>query len=159
LALLFKQLATLRTDAALFQSVEELRWGGPTAAFPEMATRLGDPKLVERCRRATEETVAEGEKAKGKGNGNIRNGGLGSSRVREKIPLPRERAHRYIFPFPLWSVAGPNHPNHRHEFPFVGRGSAAIPNVLPQRFTGSRRRSGPLPEPARAESGSHSGNG
>jgi len=32
-ALLFKQLATLRTDAPLFQDVEELRWRGPTAAF------------------------------------------------------------------------------------------------------------------------------
>jgi 5'-3' exonuclease len=59
LALLFKQLAILRTDAALFQSVEELRWRGPTAAFPELATRLGDPKLVERCRKAQEKLSAE----------------------------------------------------------------------------------------------------
>ena len=33
LALLFKRLATLRTDAKLFRSVETLRWRGPTAAF------------------------------------------------------------------------------------------------------------------------------
>lgn len=30
LALLFKTLATLRTDARLFDDVEELRWHGPT---------------------------------------------------------------------------------------------------------------------------------
>src|SRR6266850_509701 len=33
LALLFKELATLRTDAPLFHEVDELRWRGPTAAF------------------------------------------------------------------------------------------------------------------------------
>src|SRR4029079_11598520 len=33
-ALQFKQLATLKADAPLFSSVEELRWRGPTAAFP-----------------------------------------------------------------------------------------------------------------------------
>jgi len=32
-ALLFKQLATLRTDAPLFERAEALRWRGPTAAF------------------------------------------------------------------------------------------------------------------------------
>ncbi|HEY8322803.1 MAG TPA: 5'-3' exonuclease H3TH domain-containing protein, partial [Candidatus Baltobacteraceae bacterium] len=32
-ALLFKQLATLRTDAPLFENVDELKWCGPTAAF------------------------------------------------------------------------------------------------------------------------------
>src|SRR5690606_29498332 len=34
-ALLFKTLATLRTDAVLFTDVEALRWRGPTAAFAE----------------------------------------------------------------------------------------------------------------------------
>src|SRR3977135_1531795 len=33
LALLFKDLATLRTDAPLFKNVNELRWRGPTDAF------------------------------------------------------------------------------------------------------------------------------
>jgi 5'-3' exonuclease len=47
-ALLFKNLATLRTDAALFGDVEELRWRGPTANFPDTATRLGEPRLVTR---------------------------------------------------------------------------------------------------------------
>ena len=51
-ALLFKDLATLRTDAPLFQDVDELRWRGPTAEFPEWGTRLSDPNLVDRCARA-----------------------------------------------------------------------------------------------------------
>jgi 5'-3' exonuclease len=48
LALLFKQLATLRSDAQLFHDVEELRWRGPTAEFPATAARLGDPRLLTR---------------------------------------------------------------------------------------------------------------
>jgi 5'-3' exonuclease len=48
-ALLFKDLATLRTDARLFDDVDALRWRGPTAAFPAMAAKLGDPKLLPRC--------------------------------------------------------------------------------------------------------------
>jgi 5'-3' exonuclease len=52
LALLFKQLATLRTDAPLFESVEELQWRGPTSAFAEFARRIGNERLVERSLRA-----------------------------------------------------------------------------------------------------------
>lgn len=48
-ALLFKLLATLRTDAPLFENVEELRWTGPTSAFEETAERI-DPRLVTRLR-------------------------------------------------------------------------------------------------------------
>ena len=48
-ALLFKQLATLRTDAPLFSDVDELRWRGPTPEFPAFAERIGEPRLVERC--------------------------------------------------------------------------------------------------------------
>ena len=51
LALLFKQLATLRTDAPLFESVEELRWRGPTNGFAEFAQRIGDARLLERVAR------------------------------------------------------------------------------------------------------------
>ena len=51
-ALLFKRLATLTDDAPLFGRVEELKWRGPTAAFPAWAERLGAPRLVERARRA-----------------------------------------------------------------------------------------------------------
>ena len=50
-ALLFKKLATLRTDAPLFKDVEELRWRGPTEAFAEIATQFGAPKLIERARK------------------------------------------------------------------------------------------------------------
>jgi len=39
-ALLFRELATLRTDIPLFQSVEELRWSGATAGFRPLAARL-----------------------------------------------------------------------------------------------------------------------
>jgi len=53
-ALLFKDLATLRTDAPLFSDVDELRWRGPTAEFGAWADRIGDPKLPERCRKAAE---------------------------------------------------------------------------------------------------------
>jgi 5'-3' exonuclease len=48
LALLFKDLATLRTDAPLFRDVDELLWRGPTAAFAACADRLGDARLRER---------------------------------------------------------------------------------------------------------------
>jgi 5'-3' exonuclease len=49
LALLFKDLATLRTDAALFRDVDELRWRGPTGAFAACSERLGDARLLHRC--------------------------------------------------------------------------------------------------------------
>ena len=52
LALLFKQLATLRTDAALFEDVDELRWRGPGAAFAAMARRLDDNRLLARSQKA-----------------------------------------------------------------------------------------------------------
>ena len=51
-ALLFKKLATLRTDAPLFQDVQELRWGGPTPAFAAWSERIGAPRLLERSRKA-----------------------------------------------------------------------------------------------------------
>jgi 5'-3' exonuclease len=49
LALLFKELATLREDAPLFDNVDQLRWRGPTPAFEAMMERFGQPKLVERA--------------------------------------------------------------------------------------------------------------
>jgi len=39
-ALLFRDLATLRTDIALFDNVDELRWKGPTRAFQSIAARF-----------------------------------------------------------------------------------------------------------------------
>jgi 5'-3' exonuclease len=52
LALLFKRLATLRSDAALFADVEALRWRGPAAGLSAWAARLGDDRLLERAARA-----------------------------------------------------------------------------------------------------------
>ena len=52
-ALLFKDLATLRTDARLFANVEELRWSGPGEDFPAVAAQIGDGRLLERCLRAS----------------------------------------------------------------------------------------------------------
>ena len=43
--LLFRTLATLRTDIDLFDDVDELRWVGPTPAFAPLAARL-DAALV-----------------------------------------------------------------------------------------------------------------
>jgi 5'-3' exonuclease len=40
LALLFRDLATLRTHLPLFESVDELRWQGPSPAFAGLAARL-----------------------------------------------------------------------------------------------------------------------
>ncbi|MGC2651213.1 MAG: 5'-3' exonuclease H3TH domain-containing protein [Candidatus Cybelea sp.] len=52
LALLFKVLATLRTDANLFADVNELGWGEPTARFPALCERLDAPDLLARATRA-----------------------------------------------------------------------------------------------------------
>jgi 5'-3' exonuclease len=52
LALLFKKLATLRTDAPLFKRVETLRWRGPTPAFAKWAKKMEAPRLLERCAKA-----------------------------------------------------------------------------------------------------------
>ena len=59
LALLFKDLATLRTDAPLWspitgsvlRSVNEMRWAGPTALFAPMAKKIGDNRLGTRVSR------------------------------------------------------------------------------------------------------------
>jgi 5'-3' exonuclease len=48
-ALLFKRLATLRTDEPLFKDVEELRWRGPTSAFAAFTTKIGEPRLLTRA--------------------------------------------------------------------------------------------------------------
>ena len=52
LALLFKKLATLRTDAPLFSDVDELQWRGPTGRFSTCAARIGDPRLLTRADKA-----------------------------------------------------------------------------------------------------------
>jgi 5'-3' exonuclease len=50
-ALLFKQLAILRTDAPLFADVEQLRWNGPTASFASVAEKIGDAGLATRVQK------------------------------------------------------------------------------------------------------------
>ncbi|HVQ40037.1 MAG TPA: 5'-3' exonuclease H3TH domain-containing protein, partial [Pyrinomonadaceae bacterium] len=47
-ARLFKDLATLRTDAPLFDDVEELRWRGATTVFAAMAEKIDDTRLAKR---------------------------------------------------------------------------------------------------------------
>src|SRR5215469_2224276 len=49
LALLFKKLAVLRTDAAVFQDVDELKWRGPTDEFAEWCQRFCAPELLARA--------------------------------------------------------------------------------------------------------------
>jgi len=50
-ALLFKELATLRTDAKLYDSVDELQWHGATAEFESVCERLGIPDVSSRAAR------------------------------------------------------------------------------------------------------------
>jgi len=52
LALRFKVLATLRSDAPLFRDVDELRWRGPRDEFAGWTERMRAPRLLERCRKA-----------------------------------------------------------------------------------------------------------
>jgi len=42
LALLFRRLATLRTDIELFEDIDELRWRGPNPEFEEINKRLDE---------------------------------------------------------------------------------------------------------------------
>src|SRR5215469_13662460 len=52
LALLFKKLATLRTDAPVFRDIDELRWRGPTENFSNCCKLLSAPQLVARAGKA-----------------------------------------------------------------------------------------------------------
>jgi hypothetical protein len=49
-ALLFKDLATLRTDAPIDASAEAVRWHGPRADFEALSVRLGVPALAAQAR-------------------------------------------------------------------------------------------------------------
>jgi 5'-3' exonuclease len=51
-ALLFKRLATLRTDAPVFEDVEQLRWRGPTNEFAALAARMGAERVLARSQKA-----------------------------------------------------------------------------------------------------------
>lgn len=48
-ALLFKELATLRTDAELFSDVEMLRWSGVASAFAAFTEKIGDGRLLKKA--------------------------------------------------------------------------------------------------------------
>ncbi len=48
-AMLFRQLATLRTDAPIFASVDELRWAGPRPEFAAVCATLGSENLLKRA--------------------------------------------------------------------------------------------------------------
>jgi len=56
-AFLFRRLATLRTDAPVFASVDELEWKGPTPRFAERCDALGVPELARRAARLRESSV------------------------------------------------------------------------------------------------------
>ncbi len=51
LATLFRDLATLRIDPSLLNSVDQLAWTGPTSTFRDVARRLEAPALAERAAR------------------------------------------------------------------------------------------------------------
>ena len=59
-ALLFKRLATLRTDATLFRNVKTLQWRGPSPGFAAWTERAGALRLLERCL-AAKEALAKGD--------------------------------------------------------------------------------------------------
>ena len=49
LALLFKEIATLRIDATLFENVDELEWNGPGPDFAAVVKKLDDARLLNRA--------------------------------------------------------------------------------------------------------------
>ncbi len=51
-ALLFRQIATLRLDAPVFDSVDELRWDGPRPVFFDLCARLNAPGYFRRAEAA-----------------------------------------------------------------------------------------------------------
>ncbi|MGH7725849.1 MAG: 5'-3' exonuclease [Candidatus Eiseniibacteriota bacterium] len=57
-ALLFKRLATLRTDVPVFDDVEALRWRGPTKAFEKVAGTIGDARLASRVEKLAKGAAA-----------------------------------------------------------------------------------------------------
>ena len=58
-ALLFRTLATLRTDIPLFDDVEQLRWRGPTPGFAAIGERL-DAAVTEKRGRSPRREAPQG---------------------------------------------------------------------------------------------------
>jgi 5'-3' exonuclease len=67
LALLFRDLATLRTKEPKLSSPEEIRWNGPGTRFPATCKRLDDAQLVDRVSkiRTTHERRSSTKRSKG----------------------------------------------------------------------------------------------
>ncbi len=61
-AYLFRDLATLRTDIPLFESVDELKWSGPMPAFAAIAALFDD--AVERARSADATSAAPSDRGR-----------------------------------------------------------------------------------------------
>jgi len=55
LALLFRDLATLRVDRSLLDTAEDLRWRGPATGLEDLCTALGDPGLAARVTELAED--------------------------------------------------------------------------------------------------------
>jgi 5'-3' exonuclease len=51
-ALLFRDLATLRRDVPVFETIEDLRWKAPRRNFEDWTTRLRSPGLLQRAKKA-----------------------------------------------------------------------------------------------------------
>jgi len=64
-ALLFKRLATLRSDAPLFDDVEQLRWPGATESFTATAQTLGDARLSLRAAELAKARIGTGAAERG----------------------------------------------------------------------------------------------
>jgi 5'-3' exonuclease len=56
-ALLFRTLATLRQDAHVFETVDDLRWVGPQQGFDLICRRLGSSTLLDRVNLAKSKLV------------------------------------------------------------------------------------------------------
>ncbi|UWZ87025.1 5'-3' exonuclease H3TH domain-containing protein [Occallatibacter riparius] len=56
-ALLFRDLATLRTHVPVFESIDELRWRGPTPAFDRIGKRLGAAVVQETTKHPSRRTA------------------------------------------------------------------------------------------------------
>jgi len=57
LALLFKELATLRVDAPVYGKLSELQWSGVTEKLGPLAEKMGDVNLPKRAARVTNRIV------------------------------------------------------------------------------------------------------
>lgn len=63
LALLFRDLATLRTKEPKIRSPNQIRWRGPGDTFEEMCKRLDDPGLVNRVAEIASKQGIEGRRS------------------------------------------------------------------------------------------------